>query len=153
MFLWAGHDCDRMNDVPAHEVVLRASGRAVSDISRIIQIQFAVDPQAVDTYGCTCKSIAIAFACRMHSAINFIELDNRVISATYRNLMVRAKVVVVDKESGAVLAEPVTTITSTMPNGALRIRLPEEVRPGVYFLQARNAHGEDIARSAEFSVG
>ena len=88
----------------------------------------------------------------MHSVINFIELDNRVISATYRNLMVRAKVVLVDKLSGAVLAEPVTTITSTMPNGALRIRLPEAIRAGVYFLQARNAHGEDIAQSAEFCV-
>jgi hypothetical protein len=89
----------------------------------------------------------------MNSAVNFVELDNRIISATYRNLMVRAKVVLVDKESGAALAEPVTTITSTMPVGSLRIRLPETIRPGVYFLQARNAHGEDMARSAEFSVG
>ena len=89
----------------------------------------------------------------MNSAINFVELENRVISATYRNLMVRAKVLLVDKESGAVLAEPVTTITSTMPNGSLRIRLPEVIRSGVYFLQARNTHGQDMARSAEFSVG
>jgi hypothetical protein len=88
----------------------------------------------------------------MNSAINFVELDNRVISATYRNLMVRATVVLVDKASGAALTDPVTTVTSTMPNGSLRIRLPEAVRPGIYFLQARNAHGEDIARSAEFSV-
>jgi hypothetical protein len=88
----------------------------------------------------------------MNSAINFVELDNRVISATYRNLMVRAKVVLVDKASGVALAEPVTTITSTMPNGSLRIRLPEAIRPGTYFLQARNTHGEDMARSAEFSV-
>jgi hypothetical protein len=88
----------------------------------------------------------------MNSAINFVELENRIISATYRNLMVRAKVLLVEKQSGAALAEPVTTITSTMPNGALRIRLPEAIRAGVYFLQARNAHGEDIARSLEFSV-
>ncbi len=89
----------------------------------------------------------------MNSAINFVELENRIISATYRNLMVRAKVLLVDKESGAALADPVTTINSTMPVGSLRIRLPEGVRPGTYFLQARNAHGEDIARSAEFRVG
>jgi hypothetical protein len=89
----------------------------------------------------------------MNSAINFIELDNRIISATYRNLMVRAKVVLVERESGTVLAEPVTTINSAMPVGSLRIRLPETVKPGVYFLQARNAHGEDIARSVEFRVG
>jgi hypothetical protein len=66
--------------------------------------------------------------------------------------MVRAKVVLVDRASGAPLAEPVTTITSTMPNGSLRIRLPDKVAPGVYFLQARNAHGKDVARSAEFSI-
>jgi hypothetical protein len=66
--------------------------------------------------------------------------------------MVRAKVVLVDKGSGAALAEPVTAITSAMPVGSLRIRLPEAVRPGVYFLQALNAHGKDIARSVEFSI-
>jgi len=89
----------------------------------------------------------------MNSAVNFVELENCVIAATYRNLMVRAKVVLVDKQSGAVLAEPVTTITSAMPVGSLRIRLPETVGPGIYFLQARNTHGEDIARSLEFSIG
>jgi hypothetical protein len=75
------------------------------------------------------ESIANAFARRMNSVINFVELDNRVISATYRNLMVRAKVVLVDKASGVALAEPVTAITSTMPNGSLRIRLPEAIFP------------------------
>jgi hypothetical protein len=89
----------------------------------------------------------------MNSAINFIEFENRVISATYRNLMVRAKVVLVDKAGGAPLADPVTTITSAMPNGSLRIRLPDTVKSGSYFLLARNAHGEDLARSAEFSIG
>jgi hypothetical protein len=89
----------------------------------------------------------------MNSAINFVELENRSLSATYRNLMVRAKVVLVGKESGEALADPVTFITSTMPNGSLRIRLPDAVRPGVYFLQALNTHGDHIARSVEFRVG
>jgi hypothetical protein len=89
----------------------------------------------------------------MNSVINFVEFDNRVISATYRNLMVRATVLLVDKLSGKPLADPVTTITSPMPNGSLRIRLPDAIRPGIYFLLARNAHGEDLARSAEFSIG
>jgi hypothetical protein len=89
----------------------------------------------------------------MYSAIHFVELENRVIAATYRNLMVRAKVVLVDKASGQPLADPVTTITSQMPNGSLRIRIPETIRAGVYFLMARNAHGEDMARSAEFCIG
>ncbi len=42
----------------------------------------------------------------MNSVINFVELENRVISATYRNLMVRAKVVLVDKASGEQLPDP-----------------------------------------------
>ena len=88
----------------------------------------------------------------MNSAISFVELENRVVSATYRNLMVRAKVLLVEKASGATLTEPVTTITSTLPNAALRIRLPDGIRPGVYFLLARNAHGDEVARSAGFSV-
>jgi len=88
----------------------------------------------------------------MISAINFVELENRIVSATYRNLMVKAKIVLVDKASGSPLPEPVTTITSPMPNGALRIRLPDAIAPGTYFLAARNAHGEDVARSADFHV-
>jgi hypothetical protein len=88
----------------------------------------------------------------MNSVINFVELDNRVISATYRNLMIRAKVVLIETASGNRLPEPVTTITSPMPAGSLRIRLPDQVRPGTYFLTALNAHGEYLARSADFEV-
>jgi hypothetical protein len=88
----------------------------------------------------------------MISVINFVELDNRVIRATYRNLMVRAKVVLVEKASGDPLPDPVTTITSPMPVGSLRIRLSDQVRPGTYFLMALNGHGEHIARSADFDI-
>jgi hypothetical protein len=88
----------------------------------------------------------------MHSVINFVELENRVISATYRNLMIRAKVVLVDATSGTELSEPVTTINSPMPNGTLRIRLTEAVGNGFYFLKALNAHGEYLARSADFVI-
>ena len=66
----------------------------------------------------------------MNSVINFVELENRVISATYRNLMVKAKVVLVEKASGEQLPEPVTTIASPAPSGSLRIRLPESVKAG-----------------------
>ena len=89
----------------------------------------------------------------MNSAIHFVELENRVISATYRNLMIRAKVVLVEKASGMPLPDPVTTITSRMPNGSLRIRLPEALGPGTYFLLARDAHGKDMTRSMEFEIG
>jgi hypothetical protein len=89
----------------------------------------------------------------MNPVINFVEFQNRVISATYRNLMVRAKVVVVDKTSGEQLPEPVTTIASPAPNVWLRIRLPDAVKPGVYYLKALNGHGADAARSVEFDVG
>ncbi len=89
----------------------------------------------------------------MKAVLYFVELENRVISATYRNLMVKAKVVLVDKASGVQLPEPVTTITSLVPVGSLRIRLPDSVKPGTYCLKALNGRGEYVAQSAEFSVG
>jgi hypothetical protein len=89
----------------------------------------------------------------MRSIINFVELENRVVSATYRNLMVKAKVVLVDKESGQQLPDPVTTIASPVPNGWLRIRLPDSIKTGVYYLLALNGHGEPAAQSTEFRVG
>ncbi len=88
----------------------------------------------------------------MNSIINFVELENRIISATYRNLMIRAKVVLVDEARGEQLPDPVTTISSPVPSGALRIRLPDSVKSGIYFLRALNAHGNVVARSAEFQV-
>jgi hypothetical protein len=88
----------------------------------------------------------------MNSAINFVELENRIISATYRNLMVKAKVVLVELASGAQLASPVTTISSPLPAGSLRIRLPDSVRAGTYYLKALNAHGMPAARSVDFRI-
>ena len=88
----------------------------------------------------------------MNSAINFVELENRVISATYRNLMIKAKVVLVDRASGEQLPDQVTTIASPAPNGSLRIRLPDSVRSGIYYLRALNGHGEAAAQSVEFHI-
>jgi hypothetical protein len=88
----------------------------------------------------------------MHSVIRFVELENRVISATYWNLMLRAKVVLVEGASGKQLAEPVTMISSPAPSGSLRIRLPDSVNSGAYYLKALNGHGEPTAQSAEFYV-
>ena len=84
--------------------------------------------------------------------INFVELENRVVSAAYRNLMVKAKVVLVDTASGQQLSDPVSTIASPAPNGWLRIRLPDSIKAGVYYLRALNGHGEPVAQSAEFRV-
>ena len=89
----------------------------------------------------------------MNPIINFIELENRVISATYRNLMNKAKVVLVDKTSGEQLPDPVTTIASPVPSGLLRIKLPDSVKPGAYFLKALNGHGQHAAQSVEFYIG
>ena len=89
----------------------------------------------------------------MKPVINFVEFENRVISATYRNLMIGAKVVLVDKTSGTQLPDPVATISSPAPNGSLRIRLPDAVTPGDYFLKALNGHGEFAAQSVVFQVG
>ena len=88
----------------------------------------------------------------MNSVINFVELENSVISATYRNLMVKAKVVLVELASGAQLSSPVTTISSPLPTGSLRIRLPDSVKAGTYYLMALNAHGMPAARSADFNI-
>jgi hypothetical protein len=88
----------------------------------------------------------------MNPFINFVELENRVISATYRNLVIKAKVVLVNKTSGEQLADPVTTIASPAPNGSLRIRLPDSVKPGAYYLKALNGRGEYAAQSVEFNV-
>jgi hypothetical protein len=89
----------------------------------------------------------------MNSTINFIELENRVITATYRNLMNKAKVVLVDKTTGNQLPDPVVTIASPVPSGSLRIRLPNSIKPGAYYLKALNGHGEPAAQSAEFDIG
>jgi hypothetical protein len=67
--------------------------------------------------------------------------------------MVRAKVVLVDKTSGQQLLDPVVTIASPVPNGAVRIRLPQTVKPGAYYLKALNGHGDYAAQSVEFYVG
>jgi hypothetical protein len=88
----------------------------------------------------------------MKAVINFVEFENRVVSAKYLNLMLRAKVVLVDKTSGEQLPNPVITISSPAPNGSLRIRLPDSVRPGTYYLKVLNGHGEYAAQSAEFEV-
>ena len=88
----------------------------------------------------------------MSAVINFVEFENHVISATYRNLMIRAKVVLVDKTSGEQLPEPVTTIVSPLPAGSLRIRVPDAVKPGTYYLKALNGHGEHAAQSVEFYI-
>jgi hypothetical protein len=88
----------------------------------------------------------------MNSVITFVEFENKVISATYRNLMVGAKVVLVD-DSGRALPEPVARITSPAPNGTIRLRLPADFKPGIYCLRALNGHGADIAQSVSFSIG
>ncbi|MGA7995826.1 MAG: hypothetical protein WCA28_13080 [Bradyrhizobium sp.] len=88
----------------------------------------------------------------MNPVINFVEYENRVISATYRNLMVRAKVVLVDKTGGEQLPDPVATISSPLPNGSLRMRLPDSVKPGTYYLRALNGHGEHAGQSVDFDV-
>jgi hypothetical protein len=88
----------------------------------------------------------------MNSVIKFVEIENRVVSAVYRNLMVKAKVVLVELASGAQLPNPVTTISSSLPAGSLRIRLPDSLKPGGYYLMVLNGHGEPAARSVDFHI-
>ncbi len=88
----------------------------------------------------------------MNAVINFVELENGVVSATYRNLMIGAKVVLVDRTSDQQLPDPITTIASPVPTGSLRIRLPATVKPGDYYLKALNGHGACVAQSTGFHV-
>jgi hypothetical protein len=88
----------------------------------------------------------------MSAIVSFVELENRTVKANYRNLMIKAKVVLVDKISGQPLGDPVT-ISSPAPNGTLLIRLPDSVKPGTYYLKALNGHGEFAAQSVDFTVG
>jgi hypothetical protein len=104
------------------------------------------------TYGFGANPIITFVDFEMNPVINFVEYENRVISATYRNLMVKAKVVLVDKTSGAQLPDPVVTISSPVPSGSLRMRLPDSVKPGTYYLKALNGHGEYAAQSVDFNV-
>jgi hypothetical protein len=89
----------------------------------------------------------------MKPVISSIEIENRVVIAKYQRLMVGAKVVLVEKASGRQLAETITRVASPVPVGALRIRLPDAIEPGTYFLRAFNGRGEDAARSADFEIG
>ena len=88
----------------------------------------------------------------MNSVINYVEVENRIVSATYRNLMIGAKVVLIDKTSDQQLPDPIMTIASPAPTGSLRIRLPATVKPGDYYLKALNGHGAPVAQSVEFYV-
>lgn len=88
----------------------------------------------------------------MKPVISSIEIENRVVIAKYQRLMVGAKVVLVEKASGRQLSETFTRVASPVPVGALRIRLPDAVTPGTYFLRAFDCHGEDAARSREFEI-
>ena len=88
----------------------------------------------------------------MKPVISSIEIENRVIVAKYQRLMVGAKVVLVEKASDRQLPETVTRVASRVPVGALRIRLPDAIAPGTYFLKAFDGHGEHAAHSADFEI-
>lgn len=94
----------------------------------------------------------ISICGRMKPHISSIEIENRVVVAKYQRLMVGAKVVLVEKASGRQLPETITRVASPVPVGALRIRLPDAIEPGTYFLRAFDGHGEDAARSVDFEI-
>jgi hypothetical protein len=48
------------------------------------------------------------------------------------------------------LADLVTPMASPVLNGSLRIGLPDSVKPGPYYLEALNGHGEFAAQNDEF---
>jgi hypothetical protein len=87
------------------------------------------------------------------SVINFVEFEHQVVLATYRNLMIGAKVVLVDNDNGEALPEPVARIASPAPNGSVRLRLPDSSSPAPNCPRALNGHGAHIAQSLPFRIG
>jgi hypothetical protein len=86
----------------------------------------------------------------MDPVINFVSIENRTVSAEYRNLMIGGKAVFVDKTSGQQLPAPVTPIDST--HGSLTIKLPDSVKAGQYHLNALDPHDHFAAQSVDFFV-
>ncbi len=89
----------------------------------------------------------------MNSFINFVELENRVISATYRNLMLQAKVVLVDQASGEQLARACDHDHVAGPDRMVEDQVAGRRQAGRLLLQALNGHGRPAAQSGEFYVG
>ena len=94
-------------------------------------------------------------------AIKFNAIRGRELSATYRNLPLGSKIVLVDKVTGVALRDPVVTVRTRFPlfwrllallPVHIHIILPDAVRPGGYYLQALNQGGEFLAQSVEFYV-
>ena len=67
----------------------------------------------------------------MNSVITFVEFENQVISATYRNLMIGAKVVLVDNDERArSCPNPSSGSHRRPPTVRFGIRLPAAVQAG-----------------------
>ena len=94
-------------------------------------------------------------------AIKFNAIRGRELSATYRNLPLGSKIVLVDKVTGVALRDPVVTVRARFPllwrllallPVQIHIILPNAVKPGGYYLQALNQGGEFLAQTVEFYV-
>jgi len=88
----------------------------------------------------------------MKPTLQFIELENRVISVKYRCLMIGAKILLVEKKSGQMLPHPAAAVASPVPAGSLRIAIPKTFAPGYYFLRALDRRGNTAAQTAEFYI-
>ena len=88
----------------------------------------------------------------MKPTLQFIELENRVISVKYRCLMIGARVMLVEKISGKLLPHPAAAVASPVPVGSLRIAIPKSCPPGYYFLRALDRRGNTAAQTAEFYI-
>lgn len=88
----------------------------------------------------------------MKPTLQFIELENRVISVKYRCLMIGARIMLVEKNSGRILSDPAAAVASPVPAGSLRIAIPKTFVPGYYFLRALDRRGNTAAQTVEFYI-
>jgi hypothetical protein len=81
--------------------------------------------------------------------LNFVSILGGQVSATAANFSGGARVVLVNKTSGATLADPAIEVSG---DGPLGITLPEPFPAGAYYLKGLDKDGGYLAQSVEFYV-
>jgi hypothetical protein len=81
--------------------------------------------------------------------LNFVSISGSQVAATTANFPNGARIVLVNKTSGATLPDPVTKVSD---NGPLGITLSEDITPGAYYLKGLDQDGGYLAQSVEFYI-
>ena len=84
--------------------------------------------------------------------LNFVNLQGRVVHATYQHMPANSKIVLIDKISGKAMPAPVAVARASDSQIAVTIKLPATVKAGTYHLKAQNLAGGYLAQSVDFTV-